>query len=60
MIKEPKSLYNDRCEPPIPLLLLSPFSCLSPKTPSFYPCFVKQREKPPTFANFSFETFGGY
>ena len=60
MIKEPKSPYNDRCKPSVPLLLIFPFSCLFPKNALFLPYFVKQREKLPTFANFSFETFGGY
>ena len=45
MIKEPKSLYNDRCKPPVPLLLLSPFSCLFPKNTLFLPLFCKITRK---------------
>ena len=45
MIKEPKSPYNDRCEPPVPLLLLSPFSCLFPKNTLFLPLFCKITRK---------------
>ena len=54
MIKEPKSLYNDRCKPPVPLLLLSPFSCLFPKNILFLPLFCKTTRKTTIFRKLFF------
>ena len=54
MIKEPKSLYNDRCKPPVPLLLLSPFSCLFPKSTLFLSLFCKITRKTTNFRKLFF------
>ena len=45
MIKEPKSPYNDRCKPSVPLLLLSPFSCLFPKSTLFFTFVLSNNAK---------------
>gem|GEM_PF-2898188 len=54
MIKEPKSPYNDRCKPSVPLLLLSPFSCHSPKNTLFSPLFCKTMRKTTNFRKLFF------
>ena len=54
MIKEPKSPYNDRCKPSVPLLLLSPFSCLFPKNILFLPLFCKITRKTTNFRKLFF------
>ena len=54
MIKEPKSLYNDRCKPPVPLLLLFPFSCFFPQNALFLPLFCKTTRKTANFRKLFF------
>ena len=54
MIKEAKSLSNDRCKPPVPLLLLSPFSCLFLKSTLFLPLFCKITRKTINFRELFF------
>ena len=54
MIKEQKSPYNDRCKPPVPLLLLSPFYCLFPKNALFLPSFCKTTRKTTNFRKLFF------
>ncbi len=55
MIKEPKSPYNARCKPPVPLLLLSPFSCPFPQNTLFLLLFCKITRKIANFRKLFFQ-----